>query len=229
MSLFLVATPLGNLEDLSARARRVLGEVRGVYCEDTRRTVGLMSHLGLSTPLTRYDDRDPRGVERMLDRLTRGDDLALVSDSGTPVLSDPGLRIVQEARAAGVPIVSVPGPCAAAAAVAASGLPGDSFVFLGFLPRTPGKRRRLLAEAAALGRTLVVYESPFRIKALLEDAAEALGTEAQAALCRELTKVHEEWVTGTVAEVMTTLGSRTEILGEFVACFHPRPRSGQTQ
>lgn len=229
MSLYLVATPLGNLEDLSARARRVLGEVKAVYCEDTRRTRGLMSHLGLSTPLVRYEDHDARAVERLLDRLVRGEDVALVSDAGTPVLSDPGLKAVQAARAARVPVVSVPGPCAAAAAASASGLPCDSFVFLGFLPRTSGKRRRLLGEAAALGRTLVVYESPYRILALLEDAEAALGAGAQAALCRELTKLHEEWLTGTVPEVRAALAAKPEILGEFVACFHPRAKPEEAQ
>lgn len=221
MSLYLVATPLGNLGDLSERAKAVLGSVKAVYCEDTRRTLGLMSHLGLKTPLTRYEDHDPRALERLVERLTRGEDIALVSDAGTPVLSDPGLKAVQAARAARVPVVSVPGPCAAAAAAAASGLPCDSFVFLGFLPRGEGKRRRLLSEAAALGRTLVVYESPFRIQDLLADAEAALGARAQAAVCRELTKLHEEWLTGTVAEVAAALGAKKEILGEFVACFHP--------
>ena len=223
MSLYLVATPLGNLEDLSARAKRVLGEVKAVYCEDTRRTRGLMSHLGRSTSLLRYDDRDERGLERMRERLRAGDDLALVSDAGTPVLSDPGLKIVAAARADRIPVVSVPGPCAAAAAVAASGLPGDSFVFLGFLPRSGGKRRKALEAAAALGKTLVVYESPFRVKEFLADAEAALGAAAQAAVCRELTKLHEEWLTGTVAEVRAALEARAELLGEFVVVLHPAP------
>lgn len=221
MSLYLVATPLGNLEDLSARARRVLGEVKAVYCEDTRRTRGLLSHLGLSTSLLRYDDHDNRGLERMRERLRAGDDLALVSDAGTPVLSDPGLNIVAAARADRIPVVSVPGPCAASAAVAASGLPGDSFVFLGFLSRNGGKRRKALAAAAALEKTLVVYESPFRVVELLEDAEAALGAAAQAAVCRELTKLHEEWLTGTVAEVRGILSGRPELLGEFVVVLHP--------
>ncbi len=224
MSLYLVATPLGNLEDLSERAKRVLGEVKAVYCEDTRRTRGLMSHLGRSTSLLRYDDRDERGLERMRERLRAGDDLALVSDAGTPVLSDPGLRIVAAARADRIPVVSVPGPCAATAAVAASGLPGDSFVFLGFLPRSGGKRRKALEAAAALGKTLVVYESPFRVKEFLADAETALGASAQAAVCRELTKLHEEWLTGTVAEVRAALEARAELLGEFVVVLHPSPR-----
>lgn len=224
MSLYLVATPLGNLEDLSARARRVLGEVKAVYCEDTRHTRGLMSHLGLSTPLMRYDDHDDRGLEKMRERLRAGDDLALVSDAGTPVLSDPGLKVVAAARADRVPVVSVPGPCAAAAAVAASGLPGDSFVFLGFLPRGGGKRRKVLAAAAVLEKTLVVYESPFRVVEMLADAEAAIGASAQAAVCRELTKLHEEWLTGTVAEVRGVLAARKEILGEFVVLLHPLPR-----
>ncbi|MBI3297050.1 MAG: 16S rRNA (cytidine(1402)-2'-O)-methyltransferase [Elusimicrobia bacterium] len=221
MSLFLVATPLGNLEDLSARAKRVLGEVKAVYCEDTRRTRGLLTHLGLSTSLLRYDDHDDRELDRMRERLRRGDDLALVSDAGTPVLSDPGLRIVAAARADKVPVISVPGPCAAAAAVAASGLPGDSFVFMGFLPRSSGKRRKALGAAAVLEKTLVVYESPFRVVEMLEDAVAALGPDCQAAVCRELTKLHEEWLTGTADEVRGVLAGRAEILGEFVVVLHP--------
>lgn len=224
-TLYLVPTPLGNLEDLTARARRVLGEVRAVYCEDTRRTRQLLSHLGLSVPALRYRDEDARGVEALLARLRGGDDLALASDAGMPVLSDPGLAVVAAARAQGLPVCALPGPFAAAAAVAGSGLPGDSFVFLGFLPRAPGKRRRALAEAAALGRTIAVYESPFRVLDLLEDAEAALGAGARAALCRELSKMHEEWLCGTPAELRRLLAARPRLLGEFVAVFHPGRRA----
>ena len=144
------------------------------------------------------------------------------SRTRTPVISDraPG---PSDARAARVPVVRR-GPCAAAAAAAASGLPCDSFVFLGFLPRGEGKRRKILAGAAALGKTLIVYESPYRILDLLADAEASLGPSAQAALARELTKLHEEWLTGTAAEVRAALAAKPEILGEFVACFHPEPK-----
>lgn len=220
--LHLVPTPLGNLQDLSARALQVLAKVRAVYCEDTRRTRVLLSAHGLSTPLVRYRDDDPRGLERILERLRRGEELALVSDSGTPVVSDPGLALVAAARRERLTVSSLPGPCAAVAAVAGSGLPGDSFVFLGFLPRSASKQVRILREAAALERTLVVYESPYRVKDTLASAEEALGPDAQAVACRELSKLHEEWLGRTVSEVRASLEARAEILGEFVLVLHPR-------
>ena len=219
--LYIVPTPLGNLEDVTQRSLRVLREVRAVLCEDTRRTRILLSHFGIPTPTVRYNEADATDVERALERLRAGEDLALVSDAGTPVVSDPGLRLVSRARAERLPVTSLPGCCAAAAAVAGSGLPGDSFLFLGFLPRSPGKRRKALAGAAALGRTTVVYESPFRVLDLLRLAGETFGLEARASAARELTKLHEEWITGTVAEVLAVLESRERIQGEFVVTFHP--------
>ncbi|MFH1726680.1 MAG: 16S rRNA (cytidine(1402)-2'-O)-methyltransferase [Elusimicrobiota bacterium] len=222
--LYVVPTPIGNLEDLSARALRTLREVRAIYCEDTRRTRKLLAHHGLGTPLIRYQDRDERSVERILSRLAAGEDLALVSDSGTPVISDPGLRLVALARARDLPVCPLPGPCAAATAVAGSGLPGDAFVFLGFLPRSRSKQRRALEAAAAMGKTIVVYESPYRVLNLLGRAEEALGADAQAVACRELSKVHEEWLTGSVGGVRRVLESRGKLLGEFVLMFHPAGR-----
>jgi 16S rRNA (cytidine1402-2'-O)-methyltransferase len=219
--LYVVPTPLGNLEDMTARALRVLKESSVVFCEDTRRTRTLMSHFGLSVPLERYDENDDRSVEKLMDRVRRGDSVSLVSDGGCPGLSDPGRRAVAAARREGLPVTSLPGPSAVAAAIAGSGLPGDSFVFLGFLPRTASKRRRALEEAKALGRTIAVYESPFRVLELLEDAEAALGPRAQAVAARELSKVHEEYVRGTVASVKAELAGRPEILGEFVVLFHP--------
>jgi 16S rRNA (cytidine1402-2'-O)-methyltransferase len=221
--LYVVPTPIGNLEDMTARALRVLKESSVVFCEDTRHTRMLMSHFGLSTPLERYDENDARSVEKLLDRVRRGDAVSLVSDGGCPGLSDPGRRAVAAVRREGLPITTLAGPSAVAAAVAGSGLPGDSFVFLGFLPRTSGKRRRILEEAKALGRTIVVYESPFRVVELFEDAEAALGPQAQAVAARELTKVHEEWIRGDVASVKANLAARAEILGEFVVVFHPEP------
>ena len=222
--LTVVPTPLGNLEDLAPRARRALSQARAVLCEDTRRTRALLASQGIHTPLLRYQDRDPRGLASALERLERGEDLALVSDSGTPVLSDPGLALVSSARRRRIPVTCLPGPFAAAAAVAGSGLPGDSFVFLGFLPRAPGRRRRVLAESAALGRTLVVYESPFRVKDLLEEAERVLGPGASAAVVRELSKLHEEWLFGTLAELRAALAAREKLLGEFVVVLHPGRR-----
>jgi 16S rRNA (cytidine1402-2'-O)-methyltransferase len=221
--LYVVPTPIGNLEDMTARALRVLKESSVVFCEDTRHTRMLMSHFGLSVPLERYDENDERSVEKLLERVRRGDAVSLVSDGGCPGLSDPGRRAVAAARREGLPITTLAGPSAVAAAVAGSGLPGDSFVFLGFLPRTSGKRRRILEEAKVLGRTLVVYESPFRVLELFDDAEAVLGPKAQAVAARELTKVHEEWIRGDVASVKADLAARAEILGEFVVVFHPEP------
>ena len=221
--LYVVPTPIGNLEDMTARALRVLKESSVVFCEDTRRTRTLMSHFGLTVPLERYDENDERSVDKLLERVRRGDAVSLVSDGGCPGLSDPGRRAVAAARREGLPVTALAGPSAVAAAVAGSGLPGDSFVFLGFLPRTASKRRRILQEAASLERTIVVYESPFRVVELLEDAEAALGPQAQAVACRELTKIHEEWLRGSVAAVKANLAARAEILGEFVVLFHPEP------
>ena len=221
--LYVVPTPIGNLEDMTARALRVLKESSVVFCEDTRRTRTLMSHFGLTVPLERYDENDERSVDKLLERVRRGDSVSLVSDGGCPGLSDPGRRAVAAARREGLPVTALAGPSAVAAAVAGSGLPGDSFVFLGFLPRTASKRRRILEEAKALGRTIVVYESPFRVVELLEDAEAALGPQAQAVASRELTKIHEEWIRGDVASVKANLAARAEILGEFVILFHPDP------
>ncbi len=221
--LYVVPTPIGNLEDMTARALRVLKESAVVFCEDTRHTRVLMSHFGLSVPLERYDENDERSLEKLLERVRRGDAVSLVSDGGCPGLSDPGRRAVAAARREGLPITTLAGPSAVAAAVAGSGLPGDSFVFLGFLPRTSGKRRRILEEAKTLGRTIVVYESPFRVLELFDDAEAALGPKAQSVAARELTKVHEEWIRGDVASVKANLTARAEILGEFVVLFHPEP------
>ncbi|MDE2141315.1 MAG: 16S rRNA (cytidine(1402)-2'-O)-methyltransferase [Elusimicrobia bacterium] len=219
--LYVVPTPIGNLEDMTARGLRALKESAVVFCEDTRHTRMLMSHFGLSTPLERYDENDPRSVEKLLERVRRGDVVSLVSDGGCPGLSDPGRRAVAAARREGLPMTSLPGPSAVAAAVAGSGLPGDSFLFLGFLPRSSGKRRRALEEVKTLERTIVVYESPFRVLELLDDAQAALGPDAQCVAARELSKIHEEYVRGTVASVRAAFASRPEILGEFVILFHP--------
>jgi 16S rRNA (cytidine1402-2'-O)-methyltransferase len=219
--LHIVPTPLGNLEDITLRALRVLRACALVLCEDTRRTRGLLTRFDVHAPTERYSDRDPRGLSRWMRLLEEGKDLALVSDSGTPVLSDPGVALVAECRRRGLPVASLPGPCAAAAALAGSGLPGDAFVFLGFLPRSPSRRRKALRGAAALGLPVVVYESPFRVLALLEQAREALGDGARAAVARELTKMHEEWLTGPLPDVLAALSARKERLGEFVVVLAP--------
>lgn len=221
--LFVVPTPLGNLEDMTARALRILKESKVVFCEDTRRTRNLMSHFGLNAPLERYDENDPRSVDKLLDRVRRGDAVSLVSDGGLPGVSDPGRKAVAAARREGLPVTALPGPCAVATAVAGSGLPGDSFVFLGFLPRTASKRRKALEATKLLERTIVVYESPFRVLELLEDIIMSVGANAQVVAVRELSKIHEEWIRGTAADVRGILAAKSEILGEFVIVLHPDP------
>lgn len=219
--LSIVPTPLGNLEDMPPRALRALREAAAVYCEDTRRTRNLMTHFGLTTPVLRYNERDERDDRRLIERLQSGEAIALVSDGGLPCISDPGRRLVALARRHGIAVSVLPGPSAAVAAVAGSGLPGDSFVFLGFLPRAPGKQRRILQETAALGRTIALYESPFRVKGLLELAENVLGRQAQACVVRELSKLHEEWLCGTLGEIRAQLAGRSGLLGEFVVVLHP--------
>lgn len=221
--LYVVPTPIGNLEDMTPRALKALRESSVVFCEDTRRTRALMSHFGLSAPLERYDENSKHSVDRLLERLRRGQTVSLVSDGGCPGLSDPGRRAVAAARREALPTTALPGPSALACAVAGSGLPGDSFVFLGFLPRSPARRRSALKEAKSLSRTIVVYESPFRVIRLLEDAEAALGPAAQAVAARELSKVHEEWLRGSVASVKAALTARPQLLGEFILLFHPDP------
>ena len=220
--LTIVPTPLGNLEDMPPRALRALKEARAVYCEDTRRTRALMSHFGLSTPLLRYDEHDQRSQRQMLDRLLSGQHLALVSDGGLPCISDPGWRIVALARRNQIGVSVIPGGAAVTTALAGSGLPADSFVFLGFLPRSAGKQRKLLEAAAGLDKTIVVYESPFRVVELLAAAQEALGPRAQCCVARELSKLHEEWLYGTIEKVHADLAGRKELLGEFVVMLNSR-------
>lgn len=223
MTLFVVPTPLGNLEDLTARGLRALKESAVVFCEDTRRTRNLMSHFGLTAPLERYDENDDRSVEKVLERVRRGQSVSLVSDGGAPGISDPGRKVVAAARREGLPVNSLPGPCAVTTAIAGSGLPGDSFVFLGFLPRTASKRRKALEAVRDLDKTVVIYESPFRVVEFLDDAIAAFGGDSQCVAVRELTKIHEEWVRGTTLSVRTALSQRSELLGEFVILLHPSP------
>lgn len=204
-TLYVVATPIGNLEDLSHRARRVLAEVEVIACEDTRHTRHLLAHYGITTPLVSYHEHNevPRAGE-LLERLRRGEDVALVSDAGTPAVSDPGYTLIREAAAAGVPVVPVPGPSALMAALAVSGLPPDRFVFVGFLPRKSGERRRALEEVAGVPWTLVMFEAPHRIIAVLDDLREIFG-DRRIALARELTKKFEEVFRGTVSEALNHL------------------------
>jgi len=198
-TLHVVATPIGNLEDITLRALRVLRECDAVVAEDTRRTRALLSAHGISRPLLSLPAHDEhRRVPALVDRLLAGDSLALCSDAGTPVVSDPGAVLVDAARAAGVAVVPVPGASALTAALAGGGLRGDRVCFLGFLPRSPGKLRRAVEAALVLDATVAFYESPLRLARTLALIAAACG-ERPVVVARELTKVHETFHTGTAA------------------------------
>jgi 16S rRNA (cytidine1402-2'-O)-methyltransferase len=215
-TLFVVATPLGNLEDLTLRALRVLREVSLVACEDTRRTGQLLLAQGLKTPTTSFFEHNERWKGgRILEVLRAGRDVALVSDAGTPGISDPGYRLVRDARAEGLPVVPVPGPSAVIAALSVSGLPTDRFRFVGFLPQRTLARRKALLELLADRDTLVFYESPVRVTAMLADALGALG-DREAFLCREATKLHEEYRRGRLSEILALLRERDRVRGEIV-------------
>jgi 16S rRNA (cytidine1402-2'-O)-methyltransferase len=201
-TLYVVATPLGHLGDLTQRAAETLRTVPVVAAEDTRRTMGLLDHLGARPHLLSFHAHSPeRRTELLLEILRGGRDVALVTDAGTPAVSDPGAALVAAVRDAGLAVVPIPGPSAVAAALSAAGLPADRFLFLGFVPRKGRERRRLLAQAVASEWTVVFYEAPPRLVALLKDLAEASAAGRRAVIARELTKVHEEWRSGTLEEL----------------------------
>jgi 16S rRNA (cytidine1402-2'-O)-methyltransferase len=202
MSLYLVATPIGNLEDITLRALRILKEASLIACEDTRHTRRLLNHFGITTPTISYHDHNERArALELVERLTRGESIALVSDAGTPGISDPAYRLVVAAIDAGVRVVPIPGPAALVAALVASGLPTDAFYFAGFLPPKKMARRRRLEELREMRETLVLYEAPHRIGETLDDALAVLG-DRPAALARELTKLHEQFRRGRLSELV---------------------------
>ncbi len=214
--LFVVATPIGNLEDITLRAIRILKEARLIACEDTRRTATLLRAHGISAATTSYFEHNERWKgERILRVLRDGGDVALVSDAGTPGISDPGYRLVRDARAEGLPVIPVPGASAAIAALSVSGLPTDAFLFVGFLPSKAQARRGTLESVAAARETLVVYESPVRVIAALAEMAAVLG-DREAFLCREATKLHEEYLRGSLSTLRAALAARESVKGEIV-------------
>jgi 16S rRNA (cytidine1402-2'-O)-methyltransferase len=213
-TLFVVATPIGNLEDLTFRAVRILREVDRIACEDTRHTRQLLDRHGISKPLVSYHEHNERSrSEELLRDLQAGRSIALVSDAGTPLISDPGYRLVKAAREQGIPVSPIPGPSALLASLSASGLPTDTFVFLGFAPSKQGQRRKLLEEFGALPMTLVFYEAPHRILDTLADIAATLGARP-VVLAREVTKLHEEFLQGAAAELVEALAKRPPLKGE---------------
>ena len=213
-TVYLVATPLGNLEDITLRALRILKEVDLIACEDTRHTGRLLRHFEIRKPLLSYHEYNEAGrATELVDRARNGESIAVVCDAGMPGISDPGYRIVEQAVAAGVAVVPVPGPVAIEAALAASGLPTDSFRFGGFLPSRRMQRRKALAALAEETATLVFYEAPHRILATLDDVGEVLG-ERPVVVARELTKLHEEFVRGTPQDVSAVLQKKGSLRGE---------------
>jgi 16S rRNA (cytidine1402-2'-O)-methyltransferase len=213
-TLYVVATPIGNLDDITLRALRTLREVNLIACEDTRRTRVLLSHFGIHVPVTSYFEHNKVAKgEALLRTLTEGKSVALVTDAGTPGISDPGFLLVRAARDAGIPVVPVPGPSAVVAALSAAGIPADRFVFEGFLPVKPGRRLHRLEALRALEMTIVCFESPHRILASLDAIGQVFG-DAEIVMARELTKQFEEIVRGTPARLLEHL-ARSPVRGEF--------------
>jgi 16S rRNA (cytidine1402-2'-O)-methyltransferase len=226
-TLYIVATPIGNLEDVTARALRVLREVDLVAAEDTRHSGRLLAHFGIATGTTALHEHNEREqVPQLIELLKAGKSIAFVSDAGTPLVSDPGFPLVRAARAAGIAVVPVPGPCAAVVALSAAGLPSDRFVFEGFLPPRSAARRARLAELAGETRTLIFYESPHRVLESLADLVAVLGAERAAVVARELTKQFETIRAGTLSELAAWLGAETgQQRGEFTLLVHGSTRA----
>ncbi len=219
-TLYVVATPLGNLKDITLRALEVLKGSDLIAAEDTRRTQKLLSAHDLHSPIISFNENNKyRKIPHLLERMDQGQQISLVTDGGTPGISDPGRELVQEARKAQIPVVPIPGPSALTCALSASGLSGDSFVFLGFLPRRKSRRIKILQEMKEQKRTVIFYEAPHRIKNLLEEIQSILG-EREAVLARELTKVYEEILAGPVSGLIRQLADR-EPKGEYTLILSP--------
>jgi 16S rRNA (cytidine1402-2'-O)-methyltransferase len=213
-TLYIVATPIGNLEDITLRALRVLREVDSIACEDTRQTAKLLGHFGIAKPVVSYHEHNEAArAAELVKRLESGANIALVTDAGTPLVSDPGYRLVQAALAAGATVTPIPGPSAAITALSGSGLPTDSFRFCGFLPAKSSQRRKMLEQLKPETSTLVFYETPHRILDALEDVGAVMGARP-AVVARELTKLHEEFLRGTAAEIRAQLAARPSVKGE---------------
>lgn len=214
--LYVIATPIGNLRDISQRAIETLSGVDAILCEDTRHSGKLLAELGIRKPMISLHDHNERArIEQVLARLQAGESLALISDAGTPLISDPGFPLVRALRQAGVPVLPIPGANAVITALSAAGLPTDRFSFEGFLPAKSGARRELLESLANDPRTLVFYESPRRLAAMLADVASVIDADREVVVARELTKLHEEFIQGMAGELAVSLADR-EIKGECV-------------
>ncbi|HEY6351492.1 MAG TPA: 16S rRNA (cytidine(1402)-2'-O)-methyltransferase [Candidatus Angelobacter sp.] len=229
--LYIVATPIGNLEDMSYRAVRILKEADLIACEDTRQTRKLLDHYRIDKPMISYHEHNEGArAQELIEKLKAGSIIAQVSDSGMPAISDPGYRVVKLAIEHGIPVVPVPGPSAVIAALAAGGLPTDAFEFRGFLPAKAGQRRTALEEMRAAPHTLVLYEAPHRILESLEDIVRILGAHRPVVIARELTKLHEEFIRGTAGEVLAVARQR-QLKGEITLLVgkaeDPQPPAGK--
>ena len=212
-TLYLVATPIGNLEDITMRAVRILQEVDLIACEDTRTSRVLLNHYGINKPVVSYHNFNERQAsERIIGRVLEGQNVAVISDAGTPSISDPGFIIVREAVRQGINVIAIPGPAAMIMAVAVSGLPTDAFIFYGFLPQTSGKRRAILESLVDRRETMVFYESPYKIHKLLDEVFEVIGNR-KAASCREMTKKFEEIIRGDIETIRGQLADK-KVKGE---------------
>ncbi len=218
--LYVVATPIGNLEDLTIRAARILGEVDLIAAEDTRVSRKLLNHIGIATPLvSHYKGQEARQSAGLVKKLLQGQTIALISDAGTPAISDPGSRLVHDCHEANIKVIPIPGPSALTSLTSVAGLPEGGFIFLGFLPSKKGQRRKLLTRYSQEELPLIFYESPHRIIASLKDVESILGNRP-ACLGRELTKLHEEILAMPVGEARAFLQNRATIKGEFVVAIH---------
>jgi 16S rRNA (cytidine1402-2'-O)-methyltransferase len=221
--LYVVATPIGNLEDITLRAVRILRECDLIACEDTRQTRKLLEHFGIPTAAVSYHEHNEAArAAELVGRIEAGANIALVSDAGTPLVSDPGYRLVRGAIDAGVAVIPIPGPSAALSALSAAGLPSDAFRFCGFLPPKSSQRQRVLEAAKAENATLIFYETPHRIIDALDDITAVMGSRP-VVLGRELTKLHEEFLRGTADEIRATLSARPSIKGEFTLLIGKAP------
>jgi 16S rRNA (cytidine1402-2'-O)-methyltransferase len=220
--LYLVATPIGNLEDITLRAIRVLKQVDLIACEDTRQTQKLLNHYGVEKPTISYHEHNEAArAAELVEKLSQGARVAVVSDAGTPGISDPGYRLIALAIEGGVPVVPVPGPAAFITALVASGFPLHPFSFRGFLPPKSGARRRALEKIRLSAQTEIFYEAPQRITDTLEDGVAVLGPNRRVVVARELTKIHEEFLRGTTGDVLAGLKSRGDVKGEIVLLIGP--------
>jgi len=219
--LYVVATPIGNLADLTERARAILGSVDRIACEDTRTTGAMLTRLGLHRPLVAYHDHNElEAAERLAEELAAGQSLALVSDAGTPAISDPGFRLVRACRRRNLPVVPVPGPCALTAVLSASGLPTNGFLYVGFLPAKTAARTAFLEKYREFEYTLALYESCHRIDKFADEIVATLGEQRVIAIAKEVTKLHETFLVGAAGEVRARL-AKTSLKGEFVLLIAP--------